>query len=510
MPPVGDTISSNETGLSFAEEASLKVLPGSPVWFELEPNSYADFGGSLSKVNRDTLNATRQLKKGTITDLEAAGGYNEDFTQNNFVRLMQGFFFADAHEKFGTKTLNVAQLPITDIDALGVYTAGAGGLSFLVGDLVLAKGNTAAANNAFGLVTAQTATTVDTDIATSANASPAADSEIFVVGFEFDAADATLTLGVGEFTLGSTVKDMTQFGLVVGEWCYIGGDAGASQFASGTGYARVKSIGANAIVFDKATWTVATNSGVGKSIRIFFDIFNNNAINPDDIICRSYQFERTLGKDANGTQSEYLTGCIANEFALNLPVSDKLTADVTLVGLDHETRNGLTGVKTGARVPGLSEDAFNTSSDVFRVRMSILDATTLDPTDLFAFLSDFKLNINNNVTALKAVGIIGGFSINIGNFIVTGTATAYFSTVAAIESVRANDDVTIDLIMAKKNAGMIYDIPLLGVNVDNLAIEKDTPITVPLESDAAENPLGYTLGLNYFRFLPNVAMPVAQ
>ena len=54
--PTPVSISSNFTGLSIAEETTLKALPGengnpgAPVWYALEPNTFADFGAAFSTV----------------------------------------------------------------------------------------------------------------------------------------------------------------------------------------------------------------------------------------------------------------------------------------------------------------------------------------------------------------------------------------------------------------------------------------------------------------------------
>src|SRR3954471_12782330 len=99
--PVPKSIDSNVTGLAFAEEVSLKLLAGETApgvgaatapWYGLEPNTYADFGATLTSIARETINATRQRLKGTIVDEAAKAGFNIDLTQRNLTRLLQGFF----------------------------------------------------------------------------------------------------------------------------------------------------------------------------------------------------------------------------------------------------------------------------------------------------------------------------------------------------------------------------------------------------------------------------------
>jgi hypothetical protein len=504
---------SNITGLAFAEEVSLKLLPGvseaDAIWNGLEPNSYSDFGGSFTNVARKPINASRQIKKGVLTDLDASGGFNSDFTQNNMQRLLQGFFFADAREKANTKSFNGAQIAFTGVTgATKTYAAASGLGAFLAGSLFMASGFGVAANNGLDKVASSTAGTIVGTAVKTDEAAPPADAKIETVGFEFDSDDISLTASASNVRMTSLAVTLTTLGLIPGEWIFIGGDAVGNKFAvNKPGYARVKAVTADYIDFDDTTFAATTEAGTGKSIQIFFGKVIKNELSTL-IKRRSYQLERQLGNDGDGIQSEYLLGAIPNELTLNIPEADKLNADLSFVALDYQTRTGTQGVKAGTRVNPANEDAFNTSSDVYRMKMNIVDPLNINGAPLFAYVTDGKLVINNGVTPNKAIGVLGAFDAAAGDFAITGSITAYFSTVAAVAAVRNNSDVGFNVILANKNAGFVFDIPLMSLGGGRLSVEKDAAIKLPIEMNAAENGNEYTLLSTFFSYLPNIAMPV--
>jgi len=511
-------IDSNITGLAYAEEVCLKQLPVlgtdgfDPTWYGLEPNSYSDFGGEISTVARSPIDPSRQNKKGTITDLDASGGFNTDFTQTNLTRLLQGFFFADARQPASTQGLNTTQIPITGVVSSSKTYSAASGLSvFAVSQLVKATGFNTAANN--GIKTVATAATGAITVAETLvdEASPPATSKLERVGFQFASADINIAVVGGIPSLTSTVATFTALpDLFPGKWVYLGDDVAGNKFANNNGYARIKTIAAKSLTFDDTSWTPVNETGTAKTIRIYVGTSIKNELLPALIKKRSYNIERQLGLGASTTQAEYLEGAVANEFTLNIPQADKLNADLTFVASGNTQRSGDVGdlIKTGARVSSAGESAFNTSSNIYRMKLSVNSTTSSNASSLFGYATEANVSVANGVSTDKAIGVLGGFDVSLGNFEVSGSVTAYFTTVAAVKAVRNNADVGLSIIGAAANAGFIFDIPLLGLGGGRATVEKDTAVMLPLETMGAQNANGYTMLYDNFPYLPTAAMPV--
>jgi len=503
------TIDSNSTGLAFAEEETLGVLPATPVWYPLEPNGYDDFGGETKLLARNPINPSRQRKKGVITDLDAKGGFGQDLTQNNTLRLLQGFFFANLREKttniaMGGTTVAIASV-VASTKTIAIASTGA---SYLASDLILASGFTDTANNGLKSVASSTGTTVVIN-ETATDETSTATAKIQKVGYVFGSGVATIVVSgtYPRLVRGSGSKDFTTFGLRVGEWVFIGGDSAGLKFANANnnGFARIRAIAATYIEFDKTTATMTADSGTGKTVQMFYGNILMNENDPDNIVRRSYNLERTLGEDGDGTKCEYLVGAVANELAIQVKQADKLLVNCNFVAADHEQYAGSVGVKSGTRATLEATDAFNTSSDFTRIKMHKVIAGNTCPDPLYAYLTDLTINVKNGVAPLKAVGVLGAFDMSAGTFEVSGQVTAYFADIASVQSVRNNDDVTLDLAIVKNNAGYVIDIPLLALGDGRVKVEQDKPITIPLKTDAAECDAGYTLLLNEFPYLPSLA-----
>lgn len=499
-------IDSNITGLRYAEEASLKTLPGSPIWYGLEPNSYKDFGATIKTVARNPINPTRQRKKGVVTDLDASGGFVQDLTLSNTARLLQGFMFADVREKKTTAPMNSAAVVITSTDSTSKeYRAAAGLNNFVPGALVLASGSAVPGNNGIKTVATSLAAALAVVETVTTEASPSANLKLETVGFKFGVGTVAIALNGSLVRMTSSTTDLTTLGLIVGEWLYLGGDAAGSGFVNNRGFARISVIAAGYLEFDKTDWTGATEAATGLTIQIFYGSVFRNEFDSALIKRRTYNIERTVGSDGSGTMSEYLEGSVANEMTLNIPQADKVTLDMSFIALDNAQRDGATGLKSGSRPTLPVDDAFNTSSDFSRIKLASVSTTDSAPTPLFAYTTDMSVDLKNNASPTKAIGVLGGFEVNVGTFEVGGKLTAYFSSIASVQAVRNNASITLDAVMVKSNKGFLFDIPLLTLGDGRLTVEQDKPIMIPLENMAAESAFGYTLLLQTFAYLPTAA-----
>lgn len=75
----------------------------------------------------------------------------------------------------------------------------------------------------------------------------------------------------------------------------------------------------------------------------------------------------------------------------------------------------------------------------------------------------------------------------------------------AVNAVRNNESVSMDLVLVKDNIGIVWDIPLMTLGNGMVAVEQDQAITVPLDMMAAQSSFGHTLLYVNFPYLPNAA-----
>lgn len=502
-------IDSNVTGLRIAKEQSIGVLPTTPKWVQAEPNDYSELGSKISTLVRNPITDGRQRKKGVVVDAEATGGFSSDLTQTNFQEILQGVFFASYRSKAERNAIPSVAAPANTYALTN--TAG-----FSVGTLVNATGFTNLGNNGLKRVTTVTSNaSITVTESLVAEAAPPAESSLIAVGFQFNAADAVINVAGLLPALITTTKNLTELGLTPGEWVYIGGDTTALAFAqsANNGWKRVRSVSANKIEFDKSNQSMVADTGTGKTIQMFFGRKLQNEVGTN-IVRSTYQMEVSLGvpdtTKPTEVQSMYIPGCIPNQFNINVATASKITTDISFFAQNSETRTGSEGLKPGSRPVLVDADAFNTSTDLKRIKMSEVSSNNAAVSPFFAYVTDLSLSINNNLKPLKAAGVLGAFDVSAGTFAVSGSVTAYFTDVQAIRSIRANADITLDVIFVKNNSGFVIDLPLLSLGGGSPDIQLDEPVKLPLNIDAAaasriSPQMDYTAAMMFYDYLPDAA-----
>jgi len=515
-----DHQSSNISGLYEAEEQTPGVLPASPQWQEREPNSYGDFGGNFGMTTRKPITRDRQYRKGEVSDNNPTSSYTEDLTGLNMRSKMQGFLYADAREVPSTRPINGARVAITSVDGTAEqYKAAAGLTVFRVGHLVLGSGFGLAANNVFTRVNAVTATAITVDANLANDAAPAATAAIEVVGFQFAAGGAVLSLPQGRALLTVAAGGIIALGLTLGEWVGVGGDTAITRFAdTGAGapfYGRISAITDTTIEFDKTTGVQAANAGAAKTIQLFFGVVVRNEDDPTLIKYRTYTQERQIGVGAGGTSSEFVRGAQCNQITITVPTPGpdaKVTIEQTHIALlsgerlAAEPNLTATGVVTAAA----NDPCFKPGLDVYRHKLTIIDELTLNPTGLVAYNSECSLVINNNAAGNKAIEVFGNSGVNIGEFGVTGSLNGYWTSVAATRAARQGAEATWDLILTKNNRAVIFDIASLGLGNARAQVEANTPVKIPLDTMAGKGKFGYSVLTCFLRYVPNVLLAQAQ
>lgn len=509
-------IDSNVTGLAYQEESSLGVAnPGNP-WKELEPNSYSDFGPSVTNVARAPIVNDRQRKKGVLTDLDASGGFSGDLTQEVLPDIGQGVFYADLESKAETTATSIASNVVT----VGSDTG------YFVDDLVYVQGMDIATNNGLKLVSVVAALALTLDGMTDDTAQTAI---IRRVGHEFATGDLDVLTPAGYPTIDSAAKDLTELGLIPGEWIFVGGDnptaTSGDQFqgagGANNGWKRVRSIAAASMAIDRSDSTMLAETGA-EPVRIFFGArrLRNRGI-ASNIVSRSYQLERQLGYSDTDhdvplgfQQAEYMEGAVPSTLQINIATADKMTFDIGFLGTTFSQVASHASVdqrKVGSsRDPLVESEAYNSSSDVSRINMQQHSLTDESPTQLFAYIQDMNFTIDNTLTANKAVGKLGAFAITAGVFAVSGALNAFYANTATTTLIQTNADVSIDFHLSKANQGMSIDFPLVTLGDGRPNVEADAAIMVPLTFEAASGAkidpdLDHTVMVSWYDYLPNAA-----
>lgn len=495
----------NKFGVSFIEETTLGVLPGSPVWAILEPNAnISKWGNEIKTTPRDPISKLKQRRKGEITDADSGVEIEADLTLESIRDFMPGVYLSKwkgglvwaGKEGNGPTAIAATSITVPNI-----------GAALAQNTLIRVRGAGVKANNAVFLVGAGS-TTTSIVITGGTVETPPANCTVEVCGVQAGVAGDVQLNGSGN--LISTTLNFTTLPLFVGQYLNVGDSANANfYFASGVpatganfGLARIEAIAANLITLSHrpvSAWTV--DAGAGKTIRLLFgrwirnvDVFNA------DYLEHSYQFEGVF-KDLGGVGTDYFeypAGNYIDSVELDLPLTNKATVKYSLIGtITADPTTSRASGASAAVLPNMT-DELSTTPDIARLRVLNTDESGLS-TDF----KSLKITLTQNATREKVLGTKGAKYMNVGNFEVNLDADLLFTNFDVIAAVNSNRTVSIDYSLKNNDGGFVMDVPAMTLGDGKRTFPKNESIHAGVKGMSFIDPtLGYSSSLSIFPYLP--------
>ena len=366
----------NRVAVRITEEATLGTTPATPEWEELCITNAPDLAFTPITTESQKLKANRKVSDLPLVGAEAGGSVGHELGFEVLDTILEGALFSRWDNKAVRDNDGGSDTDITDIqtvaDTITVVNTGVQGKysnvkAFAAGMLIQTSGFTNAANNGVFFLTGGSDTTAVTSGAGwSAEVAPPAAATVRAVGFEGGAGDLDLTVtggGGSDNAMTSTVLDFTTLGLVAGEWLKVGNGV-ASQSFTGTGltdgfFARIQSVAANEIVFDRVPTAFAAEASTTETIRV---AFGGRIVEGIEEI--SYSVEQEFGDITNLYQ--YFEGMVVEQLEFTFDTQAIVGATTTFQGTNAYFKNDGRIAGSTTVIPAAGE-VLNTSSNVSRV-----------------------------------------------------------------------------------------------------------------------------------------------
>lgn len=468
---------SNRTRLTVVRETSLGVTPVSPRMRTMR------FTGESLKfepqyIQPDEIRDDRMNVDPVKINENNSGGINYQLSypvdESPLSEMFRSMMFNAWNNTPYRDNDGAADSVITGVAATGGVITVVTGAAFVVGQLIRASGFGVAGNNGLFKITTGSATVpaVGDGVLTD-EAAPAAGARIKVVGFEGAAGDIT-ALADG---LGSTTLDFTTLGLGLGQFVKIGATGAGYRYATeaNNGFARIVGIAANKLTLDNLPTGWATDTGTGKTIRVFVSdwIKNGTAMS-------SMTIERGFMGQAVPTYIQQ-SGMVVGEASIDISSEALISGSFTLQGL-----KGKKSTTSLDPTPDKRTTAANLSANVNVGRIGENGA----PITGGNFVKSLQATINNNLRILTADGEVGGVDIGVGEMAVTLNLETYFRSDALLDKLFAGTPTNVNSGITKNNQALVFSFPRLTYTGGApSAGGKNQDVMLPLAAMASIDPL---------------------
>lgn len=379
---------------------------------------------------------------------------------------------------------------ITGVAATGGVITVTTGTAFVVGDLIRNSGFTNSGNNGLFAITTGSATVpaVGNTLLTDEAAPPAA-ARVKVVGFQGTSGDITATAtGLGSTTLNFT----TLTGLAIGKWVKIGGTGSGFRFATEACnvWGRITAITATDLTLDNlpATWT--TDTGSGKTIRVFIgDQLKNGTTTIGQTFERGF-----LGQ----TVPTYVvqTGMVVNTLSVPIQKKAKITAAAQFLGMSGSQSTTSLDASPDAATSNTTYPVMAGSANVGRVSEAGAVLSSPNWADAVTY------EINNNARVIEAADSIAPVGVRLGTCTVTVTLNTYFGDNSLYTKLLAGTATNCNTRLTKGSNALIFACPRLTATEGSPnAGARNQDVMLPLKLSASyDSATGAHITLDRFEF----------
>ena len=491
---------SNRTRVTYIPETTLGVTPGSPSMRTARITGES-LNFNIANTRSEELRADRQTPDLIQTNASNSGAINFEMSYP-----LEDTFISDAlrsalfNEWRSHGRADGAE--ITSVATNGTLTMGSTMIAgrFTVGALIYLSGFNNSGNNGLRRVSgiSGAAVTIAPTTGLVGDTNPDSDNarpRVKLVGFEGAAGDIETTSAAGVHALTSSALDLDGWNLQPGDWIKIGGTVAANQFTPVgiNGWARVSSVAEHSIGLDRVPAGFVTNTGTGKTIRVFIGdaIQNGVTLYPMTI-------EKGFLSQAVPSFLVY-RGCLLGTMSMNVASQSILTGSFEVLGTTHTAGTAsLDSEPEPATVAGV----MNAVSNVGRVAEAGVEIPITGPN----FIQELTIEIGNNLREQGAVGILGLSGVGAGDLDMTGNLTTIFGNLDIynkyVEGAETSFDFRVQRATGAANQALVVDVPRIKFETGTVVAEgRNQDVQAAMTYRALLHAvLGYTIKMQRFEY----------
>lgn len=419
------------------------------VWQNELPNEITSYQADYTTVSSKPISMNRSARKGTVTDVEVAPGFQTNLTIGTGEYWIPPFLYSkwtNNDELTGTISSQVVNFdsPVT----IGCDHH------------ILINGQKAVINDAN---TVSGATIPDGTVI------------IKLLGVETNVTyvKATNTISMQ----GSTIA------LSKGSYVYV----------DGKGFARVKSsTSADVYVLDNNDFTADFTEANGS---VYFGAFVSNVAQDSPLYYNTdLTFEARFNTEP--VTYQYARGVRSNQLTLNAPLSDLCTMDMTFLAEDLQTLE--TALPGSGHVDYILKEPLNTVTNISRVRIA-----GIDDQGISTYMKDVTLTINNNAAGEKTLGRKGNTFTSLGDLEVTMNTETVMTDAKVLKAIEENATVNFTLACNNNDGAIIFDMPSAGIGNGAKTLNRGEKVKIGTDlTGFYDDEFGYVIGVSLFTYLP--------